>query len=378
MKTLMRYLRLVFIVAMSLSACSTSDQSDRVGDPPVQSDNEIFVSHEQFAASGMALGQATDQRLTNTIETRGYIDVPPGSRAELSPYYPGYVKSIDILPGQHIEKGQLLFVLENPEYIDVQQAYLEVKEQITFLKGDFERQQALAENKIVSGKSAKKAASEYKMMLARFNGMKAQLELIGVSLKDLETGKITSTINLYAPISGSITKVNIARSSFIAASEVAVEIVDASHMHLELEVFEKDVTTLEEGQPIIFSVPESGQERFAGTVYLVSKSVDTEHRTVDVHGHMSKEDESRFIPGMFVTAEIITSDTTVMCLPENAIVDIDGDMTIAVLKSQDENGLRLSLVQVETGRQSDGWVEIVSPPLENEQILIDGAFAVIQ
>ncbi|MEQ9299520.1 MAG: efflux RND transporter periplasmic adaptor subunit [Cyclobacteriaceae bacterium] len=381
MKTIQSYtsvLGSVLVALASLWSCTSSEPVDSTARVTSETTTDIFVSHQQFASAGMKLGRISTQQLFSTIETRGYIDVPPGSRAAVSPFYSGYVKAVDILPGQQVERGQLLLVLENPLYIQMQQEYLEVKEQIDYLRSDFERQQALAEEKIASGKTAKKAATDYKMMLARYNGIREQLKLMNVSISRLDAGKITSSVNLYAPISGSITKVNASRGSFIDATEVAVEIVDAEHMHLELDVFEQDIRSVTEGQSIQFSVPESGDNRFAGTVYLVSKSVDPEHRTVAVHGHITDGDEVRFIPGMFVNAEIVVSSAPALCLPENAVVDIEGQMMVAIKRSEDADGISFELTTVEIGRHANGWIEILNPRIEGDEILVKGAFDVIQ
>ncbi len=368
----------LLIVLVSFWGCNSTGPADSGETLPSEVTTNIFVSHEQFASAGMSLGRVSTRQLSTTIETRGYIDVPPGSRAAVSPFYAGYVKAVDILPGQQVERGQLLLVLENPVYIEMQQAYLEVKEQINYLKSDFERQQALAEEKIASGKTAKKAASDYKTMLARYNGLREQLKLMNVSISRLDERHITSSVNLYAPISGSITTVNASRGSFIGATEIAVEIVDAEHMHLELEVFEKDISSVEEGQTIQFSVPESGGDQFSGIVYLVGKSVDPEHRTVAIHGHMSDGIEDQFIPGMFVTAEIVVSSTPALCLPEKAVVDLEGQMMVAVKRSENDNGMSFELVRVETGKYADGWIEILAPDMDGNDLLVNGAFDVIQ
>jgi cobalt-zinc-cadmium efflux system membrane fusion protein len=341
-------------------------------------DNRILVSKQQIATGDMQLGKLSPQVIASTVMSRGFIDVPPGSSAEVSPFYPGYVKFIEILPGQKVDKGSLLMTLENPDYIKIQQSYLEAKEQIDYLKADFERQETLAAEKISSMKSAKKAESDYKVMLSRYQGLNEQLRLMGISTARLESGQITSNLSVYAPINGYITEVNVSKSSFINASEVAVRIVNTEHIHLELQVFEHDIMQVKEHQPISFVMPESGEEVFKGEVHLVGRSVDAERRTVDVHGHISEEDEEKFIPGMFVNAEITVSQDTVMCLPKEALVDINDQMMVAVRKAVDNEGWELEIINVETGKTNDQWVEILSPDLSGKEIVIVGAFDVIR
>jgi cobalt-zinc-cadmium efflux system membrane fusion protein len=140
--------------------------------------------------------------------------------------------------------------------------------------------------------------------LAKCKDLKEQIQLMGISMDDLENGKLINTISVRSPIGGNVTHVNITKSGFVDAREVAVELVNTDHIHLELEVFEKDAMLIREGQSIHFRIPELSNRNYHGEVYLVTKAIDLEKRTVMVHGHIANEDEVNFIPGMFVEAEI--------------------------------------------------------------------------
>lgn len=367
------YLSVIFF----FTSCGGSSQETAASTESEIVDDGIVVSKQQIETGNMRLGRLSPQVLATTVTSRGFIDVPPGSRAQVSPFYPGYVKFIEILPGQKVKAGDLLMTLENPDYIEIQQAYLEAKEQISYLKADFERQEALAAEKIASAKSSKKAESDYKVMLSKYQSLKEQLRIMGISTSKLENGQISSSISVYAPISGYITEVNVSKSAYVNASEVAVRIVNTDHIHLELQVFEHDIILVQEHQPISFTVPESGEEVFQGEVHLVGRSVDAEKRTVDVHGHIANEDEQRFVPGMFVNAEIEVSQDSVMCLPQHAVVDINDEFMVAVKSADANGGWKLDIVNVEIGQKNDEWVEIISPDLNGKQIVVEGAFDII-
>jgi cobalt-zinc-cadmium efflux system membrane fusion protein len=183
---------------------------------------------------------------------------------------------------------------------------------------------------------------------------------------------------IYAPITGFITKVNTMKSAFINASEVALEIVNTDHIHLELQVFEKDAMHIKKHQKISFSVPESGSLTFTGEVYLVGKSVDTQQRTVDIHGHIADSERENFIPGMYVDAAIEVNSESAMCLPESAIVEIDGlNYILMQIKSASES-LQFMKQQVTIGKNSEGWVEIKNAKdIKDKTILLVGTFVLI-
>ncbi len=230
----------IYIVLLSINlffACQSTTDNTNNQEVLVAVNNDITVSKKQFETGEMKLGKLMTRQLPTTVSTRGYIDVPPGNRAAVSPFYGGYVKQIEVLPGQEIKKGQLLFTLQNPDYLKIQQAYLEAKEQLVYLETDYKRQQTLAEEKIASQKNYKKAEAEYRVMRVKYQGLKEQLALMNIAIAPLEQGKLTSMMAIYAPITGFITKVNTVKSAFINASEVALEIVNTDHIHLELQVF---------------------------------------------------------------------------------------------------------------------------------------------
>ncbi len=55
----------------------------------------------------------------------------------------------------------------------------------------------------------------------------------------VEKGNITSIINIYAPISGSITKVNVSKGTYVSPTTSILEIIDNDHIHLELSFLKK-------------------------------------------------------------------------------------------------------------------------------------------
>src|SRR5690554_1745832 len=136
--------RIVFGFLYLLLACNGETEQNQLNatDSETVFDEEIVhISENQFRFSEMELGKLTDHSFTSSIKVNGYIEVPMQGRATVSSYYGGYVKQNKLLTGQQVKKGELLFVLENPEYIQMQQDFLETKSQLAYLKSDFERQQ---------------------------------------------------------------------------------------------------------------------------------------------------------------------------------------------------------------------------------------------
>jgi len=366
----------IIILVLFTVACTSSKKGEESAVADTREDkNLVEITVEQFQNSKMKLGKASLQTFNKGVVTNGHIDVPPANIAHVSAIMGGYVKTSSLLVGDSVEKGQLLLTLENPDYIDIQQRYLETYERLSFLKSEFERQKTLFEEKITSQKNYLKAESEYKSNIALFNGLEQKIRLMNLNPSKIKKGEITAIIPVYAPISGSVAEVYTNVGKFMGASEVLIKIINSSHKHLELIVFEKDVLALEVGQKIQFEIPENSERTYLAEVYLIGKSIDPENRTVSVHGHLTGEEEP-FIVGMYVEAEIITYTANKMALPTQAFLEENDRYFVLVLKKKQNNKYAFKKTPVHIGLKNEEYIEIidVDQHFKNQQILINGVF----
>jgi len=362
---------------LTILSCGNSEKETTVIQETQNHQDEIFVAKSQFDSEKMKLGKLALQDFNQTVTSTGFIDVPPSSKASVTTFMEGYIKNTPLLVGDEVKKGQLLVTLENPEFVELQQNYLEVSNKLKYLKSEFERQETLYKENITSQKNYLKAESDYKSNLAHYNGLKQKLKMLNINSTNVENGNISSTINLYAPIQGSVTKVNISNGSYVSASTEILEIINTEHIHLELLVFEKDILKIKKEQHINFTVPEASKEVFKAKVYLVGTSIDPLNRTIKVHGHIEDDEDSSFVTGMFVEATIITGSSKTNALPNDAVAEIDGAFYALILDKQDE-GYTFKKTEIEVGKQSEAFIEVLNPEdFNNKQVLAKGAFMLL-
>ena len=365
-------------LALLISACGESTNKDAETSVTTLEANAIELSKAQFDGDLMQLGTLTEQSFPSVVQSTGMIDVPPQSRAVISSFAGGYVMKTPLLIGNLVRKGQVLATLENPEFVEMQQQYLEASEQLNYLKSEFERQKTLFDEQITSQKNFLKAESEYKGTLALYNGLKKKLQMLNINIASVEARNITSEIALYAPIHGSVTKMNISKGTYVSPADEIMEIINTDHIHLELSVFEKDVMKIKEGQKIIFKIPETGNENFEAEVHLVGTSIDLTNRTVKVHGHLLDDENHNFAVGMFVDAQIITESSKKLALPDEAVISIDDSHYVLLNTSQGET-YEFSRKEVTVGGSYNGYTMIMNAGdfSENDLFLIKGAFNLI-
>lgn len=341
------------------------------------SNGNITITKEQFNNSEMVLGKLEVKSFPITIQANGMIDVPPENRAVVSATMGGYIKQTPLLIGDAVKKRQLLVTIENPEFITLQQNYMEVKQQLTYLKAEHERQRTLREENITSQKSFLKAESEFKTANARYRGLEKQLMMLNISPTQVEKGIISSTASIFAPISGSITQMNVTRGTYVSPASPILEIIDNDHIHLELSVFEKDIMKIKKGQPIRFRIPEASKDIFQAEVYLMGTYIG-ENRTIKVHGHLKNEGET-FLTGMFVDAEIITENITARAISSEAVVEQEGKFYVLRNTADSAKGYTFETTEIQLGNSVDGFTEILntSELSDSDTFLTKGAFDVL-
>jgi cobalt-zinc-cadmium efflux system membrane fusion protein len=132
---------------------------------------------------------------------------------------------------------------------------------------------------------------------------------------------------------------------------VIFKLVNLEHLHAELQVFERDIHKIRIGQAIKFQTANENSLR-TGTVHLVGKEISAD-RTVRVHCHLDKEDES-LLPGMYIVATVETGTQEMDVLPVSAVVSFEGsDFIFAQLKTN-----QFKLTRIITGLHTSEYIAV--------------------
>lgn len=370
---------LLFMVLVSLISCNTKNPSETINKNDASEDQDtvaITITESQFKASDMSLGILTLQDFSTSVKANGMFAVPPENEASVSAYFAGYVKSISLLPGDVVKKGQILFTLENPDYVQVQQDFLEAKGRLNYLKSDYERQKLLLDDHVTSKKNFLKAESEYKVTLVQFQSLKMKLSLMNINPNILSGENISSIITVLSPISGFATSINASKGMFLNPSDVAMTITNTEHLHIELKIFEKDLPMVKVGQIIKIKLQNDDKKVYEGRVHLINKAINATERTIDIHGDLLNEEDAKlFAPGMYLEAEILTATEKKLALPQEAVANIENDHFVLV--KQNETLYRRMPVTI--GAIDNSFVQILNAGDfdSNTEFLTKGAFNLI-
>lgn len=373
------YTTIILITALVIFNLLLSSCNNKAAEPTSENSGDsslITVTKNQFNLNEMVLGKLSEKSFPETVNTTGMIDVPPQNRASVNAFMGGFIKNTPLLVGDVVKKGQFLVSIENPEFLKLQQNYLEVNSQLPYLEMEYQRQKQLFDENITSQKNYMQAESNFRVAQASLNGLKKQLELLNFNIGQIEKGQISATSNIYAPISGTVSRLNVALGSFVSDAFEILEIIDTDHIHIELNVFERDIMKLKIGQSITFTIPEASNDIFQAQVHLVGAAIEP-NRTIKVHGHLLDNENHNFLTGMFVEATIFGESSTKLALPDDAVVGLDNAFFVLQLEDSTEDNYQFNQLEVEVGASFQGYTTIKTPLSTTAQFLTKGAFALI-
>ncbi len=282
----------ILLTICALAACQDQAQPEQVQKPVDLASVTSAVLDEPPASDG-----------GNPISIQGIVDVPPNQHVSIQPFFQGYATDIQVIEGSKVKKGALLFRLKNPEFVMIQRDYLTYKAQVKYLSQDLERKQTLNTEQITADQVLQETQMKYDIARANLETSRKMLSLMNLDPESIRPDQLFDAINIFAPISGHVDELSILSGEFVGKNREVASIINTSHIHLELRIFEKDLTRVQEGQQITFRIPELNHRTYQAVIYLIGKSIDPETRMVHVHAHLIDE-ELELIPGMFVEAVI--------------------------------------------------------------------------
>ncbi|MFN4007675.1 MAG: efflux RND transporter periplasmic adaptor subunit [Chitinophagaceae bacterium] len=390
-----------FAVAISFTSCKQGGKAEtKEADKPKEEHSEaIEISEQQMKAVGIELGTIEMKNLNSVVKSSGQLEVPPQNKADVNSLVSGIIKKVLVLEGNYVRQGQTVAILENTDIVKLQQDYLMLKKEFVYTEQEYQRQKELNTESAGTGKVFQQAASKYETDKARLQGMETQLQQLNISPASVANGKFVSQIPINAPISGVIGHIRIKTGSYIDMQTSLMDIVDNSQVHCDLQVYEKDLFKVKNGQKVEFILTNQNNKQITGTIFGINQSFENENKSVIVHAKINITGSIRLLPGMYVSALINVGNQTVQAVPVDAVVSAEGKqyifMVIAEEEKTEEKGpkeksekaiganpeksIRFKKVEVITGVTELGYVEIT--PLEempkNAKIVTKGTFYVL-
>lgn len=367
----MKKLIILFSSFAFLMACTGTKQENAIEEKKITSET-VSLNEKQLAAAGITTAAGEKKNISSVLKVNGKIEVPPQNIVSISVVLGGYLKSTHLLPGTKIKKGEVIAVIEDPQYIQIQQDYLTSVAKLNFLEKEFNRQKELNQSKATSDKILQQTEADFKSQKIASKSLYEKLKLIGVNPESLDENSISRSVNVYAPIDGFVSKVNVNIGKYVNPADVIFELINPTDIHLALTVFEKDVNKLFIGQKLKAYTNNEPDKKHNAEIILISQDLSPE-RSVMVHCHFEDYDKT-LLPGMYMNAEVDIVTNNAFVVNEEAVVSHDNKnyVFIEIAKGNYE------MKEVKTGFTENSFIEILNPEvLNNKSIVVKGAYSLL-
>jgi cobalt-zinc-cadmium efflux system membrane fusion protein len=364
---------------MGISACNAGKKSEEIAKAvEIIPEDIVELRDDQIKLAKIETGTIESIDLSNRLKVNGIVTVAPQSRATICMPLGGFVVSTNLMPGSAVRKGQTLAVLENQEFVDIQQNYLEAKIKFEYAEVEYNRHNELYKEDVYSQNNVQQVTAEYKSLKAQVSALEQKLALIGINSSGLKEDNISRSVAVVSPISGYVTLVNINIGKFVSPSDVLFEIVNSDKLLLELTLFEKDADKVSVGQKIRFFI-NNETEQHEAEIYQTGKSINAD-KTYRIYANIPGTCKN-VIPGMYVNAIIEASGNKVNAVPTDAIVSFgDKDYIFVFEKNKEENGKPFTeyrMIEVQKGVSDNGFTGIILPPgfdITTAKVVVKGAY----
>jgi len=342
---------LLLVALVAVAGCDRNAESGRevgYGRPAAGERSEGQMppgGHETAAAVPVEVVEVERRSISSYIETNGTLEAE--NEVDIIARVSAPIVELKAEEGMAVREGQLLARLEDEEY-RAQQAIYRVSLEETRMA--YERARELQGENLIS-------AEEFERAKAAFEGAKAQFERNEIDLSYTE---------IRSPFDGVIVRRYVDLAQSVSVNTPLFRISDFTPLLCPIQVPERDLSRVRNGQRGYLTVESYPGERFEASVLRISPVVDAASGTVKVTLDVDRRDKLR--PGMFARVFVETeSHDGVLVIPKKALsLESIGD-TVYV----ERDGVA-SRREVTLGFREGDYVEVVSGVAETDRVVIVG------
>ncbi|MDB0006948.1 efflux RND transporter periplasmic adaptor subunit [Flavobacteriales bacterium] len=352
-----------------------------------------WISSEEPISVKTKLVEKRD--IIETVSASGKIQ--PETEVKISPDVSGEIVSLYVMEGDKVEKGDLLLKIKPDTYqsmLERSQASLNTSKsalekaiaQLSESESNFSRNKILFENGTISRSEFEKIEASYKVAVLSVEDGEYMVSSAEASLREAQEN--LNKTNIYAPISGTISRLNIELGERVVgtaqmAGTELLRLANLKLMEVAVEVNENDINSVSLNDTALIEVDAYLGNTYKGIVSEIANSANVMGVSADQVTNFEVKvrilDEVSFRPGMTATVDIQTERAYgVLSLPIQAVTTRKDTANIEdkveCVFAFEEN--TANFIKVETGIQNDEFIQIISG-LKEGQDIITGPYSAV-
>src|SRR5262249_26617830 len=343
----MRECILAFLLCIPLEACRSEadrgreqrqQEQPKLGATP---DGAVRLTAEQVKTNNIQTTEAVEEEISPTIVAIGRIKPRSGAESQVfAPFAGRILADAGRIPrlGRQVRANQLLADIEQifaaSERVQFKTASLQLQTEIDqarqeadLRQKEFDRSRELYEVGAIALKEFQTAESNLKQAQAELEGAQhAKAEYDQAAAQQSEQRRTP----IRAPISGTITSVNLIPGEQVEPSKSLMTIVDMGTVWAEVAVHETDLTPIRQSLTAEIVVPSDPSRAYRGRLVNVGSAVDAQNRTVPVTFAVPNSNQNLKIE-MAIEARIPTGKPQkTIVVPAAAILSEQGTSSVFV------------------------------------------------
>ena len=321
--------------------------------------------------------------------TEGKIAIDEDRSTPVFSPYTGRLTKLLVRPGDHVTRGQPLFVIEAADTVQAQNDYIaamtgmnKAQSALDLAKIQDTRAKDLFEGKAVPLKDYQQsqatliqAQNDLRSMQTALEASSNKLRILGFTDDDIATfrqkGRINPESTVFSPIEGTVVQRKAGPGQYVStgASDPVYVIGDLSTVWLTAFVRETDVANVSVGQDLNFSVMALPNRPLTARINYVAAAIDPATRRLLVRATIDNKDGA-LKPEMFANVTLFSaSDHPAVGVPKQALI-YEGDQVRIWVAHEDKS---IELRQIKPGLINGDLVEVVGNLKPGEQIVTKGS-----
>lgn len=311
----------------------------------------VRISPVTLQNIGVRTSTVQTEALERRVRTTGRFQVNERLTTAVAPKVGGWVDELHVdYDGARVREGQPLFDLYSPELVATQEEYLS----------------ALRSAERLGDAAADRLVEAARRRLAYWDISDAQIEKLKTSRTPMRA------LTFYAPSGGTVTDKSVTEGQNIAPGQTLMQITNLRSLWLMADVYEQDLSWIDEGSAATISLPYDAGRTVEATVDYLYDEVDETTRTVKARLSVPNADRS-LRPGMYAVVEIRGAATEPRpVVPQEAVVS-SGDLDVVIVAEGDG---RFRPTPVHTGRTASGKTQILHGLTGGERVVTSAQFLI--
>jgi len=320
--------------------------------------------------SHVQLVSVEPQKLTRTLRLTGAVAYNAFKTTPVITQVGGPVSRILVVPGQRVRQGQPMLEVTSPDYSQLLDTYLKVRETFRVADKNYARAQDLYQHNAISERDLLQAESDHNQAQADVNASEQAMKILGIKNPDnLAKGPSTAEIPVIAPIAGEVVERQVSPGQVIQAGQTqAFTISDLGTVWVLANVYQNDLSSVHVGDDVVVETDAYAQI-FHGRISYLSAALDPNTRTlqarivVDNPGEKLKRD-------MYCTVTVTAGAiSNALAVPDAAVLHDDENQPFVYVATTANQFARRA---VSIGQSQNGTTQILSGLSPGDRIVGDG------